>query len=103
VVNRIYLLLLLPFTNVLYLFIEDFLSLEKVLNLLYRWAEQSQESIISQLYIIIVTTQTVNSIDFIKSLLDILKSFSSITIIALLNTVEVLLTTHYFLLKDTLL
>ena len=102
-VDRIYSLLLLLFINVLYLFIKDFLNLKEVLNLLYRWAEQSQESIISQLYIIIVTTQTVNSIDFIKSLLDILKSFSSITIIALLNTVEVLLTTRYFLLKNTLL
>jgi len=39
-VNRIYLLLLLPFTDILYLFIEDFLSLEEVLNLLYRWAER---------------------------------------------------------------
>jgi len=39
IVNRIYSLLLLPFTNILYLFIEDFLSLDKVLNILYRWAE----------------------------------------------------------------
>jgi hypothetical protein len=41
--------------------------------------------------------------DFIKSLLDILKSFFSVTIIALLNAVKVLLTIYYFLLKDALL
>jgi len=41
--------------------------------------------------------------DFIKSLLDVLKSFSSVIIIALLDAVEVSLTTRYFPLKDALL
>ena len=41
--------------------------------------------------------------DFIKSLLDILKSFSSVTIIALLDAIEVSLTARYFPLKDALL
>ena len=102
-VNRIYSLLLFPFTDVLYLFAEDFLSLEEVSNLLYRWAEQGQELAISRPHIIIVTTQTINSVDFIKSLLDVLKSFSSVTIMALLDAVKVLLTARYFPLKDTLL
>jgi len=41
--------------------------------------------------------------DFIKSLLDVLKSFSSVIIIALLDAVEVLLTIYYFLFKDAFL
>ncbi|XTI83842.1 hypothetical protein V2W45_1223890, partial [Cenococcum geophilum] len=102
-VDRIYSLLLLPFTNVLCLFAEDFLSLEEVLNLLYRWVKRGQELVISRLYVIIIVTQIVNSADFIKSLLDVLKSFSSVTIIALLDAMEVSLTTRYFLLKDALL
>ena len=102
-VKRIYLLLLFPFTNVLCLFAEDFLSLEEVSNLLCRWAERGQESAISWPCVIIITTQTVNSMDFIKSLLDVSKSFSSVIIMALLDAVEVLLTTRYFLLKDALL
>ena len=103
IVNKIYSLLFLPFTDVLYLFVEDFLSLEEVLNLLCRQAEQGQELAISRPHIIIITIQTVNSIDFIKSLLDVLKSFFSVIIMALLDAIEVLLTAYFFLLKDALL
>ena len=103
VVDRIYSLLLLPFTDVLCLFAEDFLSLEEVSNLLCRWAERGQESAISRPRVIIIVTQTVNSADFIKSLPDVSKSFSSVTIIALLDAVEVSPTARYFPLKDALL